>query len=171
MRYLLLAILACGVGTAGAGDTTTTTLAGSTTTTPLPGGCEDDQGFDSIICRLEALTDATDTSDDLGGQQGKLVTAADKARMLINRAREKCASDDAEAEKKSGRYLKKAGRKLLGYKRGLTSNKARKVITDEQVRAAFLGMIEPLIADVKGLKGSLVCPDDASPEVALQPTR
>lgn len=169
MRYLLAAILACGVGTALAGTpttTTTTTLAGSTTTTSLPGGCDDEQDFTSILCRLDALIDATDASDDLAGQQTKLANAADRARGLVARAHEKCASDNAEAEKKAGRDLRKAGRKLIGYKRGLTSNHARKQL-DESVREAFLGLVEPIMEDVKGLKGSLVCPPVASPQGAF----
>jgi hypothetical protein len=167
MRILLAAILACGVGTAGAGVTTTsTTPGGSTTTTTLPGGCDDDQSFDSILCRLDALIDATDASDDLGGQQAKLLSAANGARKLIRRARDKCAADGAQAEKKSGRDLRKAGRKLIGYKRGLTSNHARKQL-DDSVREAFLDLVEPIADDVKALKGSVVCPPPASPSGAF----
>lgn len=179
MRILLTAILACGVGTAGAttfdnvgpagAETTTSTVAEtttttSTTTTTLPDACDDDQDFGSTLCRLDALIAATEASDDLGGQKNKLVTAATKARSLIRSARDKCDAAGPQAEKKSGRDLRKASRKLIGYKRGLTSNHARKSL-DDDVRASFLDLFGSLQDDVKALKG---CPpDDGSPSGAF----
>jgi len=196
MRFLLTAILACSVGTAGAAtfgaagaatttttvpdgttsttvagsSTTTTTFAGSTTTTTtMPDDCGDDGDFGSTLCRLDVLIAQTDASDDLDGQQTKLANAAAKARMLINRAREKCDGGGAQADKKSGRDLRKASRRLIGYRRGLTSNRARKQLDDE-ARRTFLAMIEPLIDDVKALRRA-GCQPDGSPSGAFLPTR
>jgi len=149
--------------------TTTTTPGGTTTTTTLPGGCASGQSFASILCRLEALGEATSNSDELGGQKPKLEKTLSQAAQLTTRAREKCGDGGKNAKKKTGRDLKKAGRKLLGYKRGLTSNHARKQI-EESVRDAFVGLVQPIIDDVKAFKRAVVCPDDAS-EVALQPRR
>jgi len=165
----------CDIGAfevAGASATTTTTTLGGnpTTTTTLPGPCDGAVSFESILCRLDALVAATEASDGIGKAKTKLTKAAGKARDLTVRGRDKCAAGDAKAGKKSGRDLKKAGRKLTGYRRGLTSNKARKTL-DAGVREGFLVLVEPLIDDVKSFRGGLVCPDDASPRLVLQPRR
>jgi len=141
--------------------TTTTTPSGSTTTTTVS-GCGDGDDLRSLLCRVDELIEATDASADLGTQETKLAKAAEGARKLIARGREKCGAGGAKAARKAGRDVKKAGRKLVGYKRGLTSNTAKKQL-DESVRATFVGKVEPLIAEVKSLRGSLVCPDDATP--------
>lgn len=163
----------CDIGAFEAGaatTTTTTTPGGTTTTTTLPGGCEADASFSSILCRLDALVTLTNESSGLGKQQQKLQKTLARADGLTNLARNTCDEGARNAEKNTGRALKKARRKLLGYRRGFTSHRARKQI-EESVREAFLGLVEPLIDDVKTLRGSVVCPDDATPEVTLQPSR
>jgi len=162
----------CDIGAYEAGasaTTTTTTPGGSTTTTTLPGGCEGEESFASILCRLDALADET-ASAEVGNVKTKLTNALSKASQLTGSAREKCGAGGKSAKKKSGRALRKAGRKLKGYRRGLTSNRARKTI-DASVREPLVALVEPIIADLQALKGSVVCPDDAAPTLGLQPSR
>jgi len=163
----------CDIGAyeaGGSATTTTTTPGGSTTTTTtLPGGCAGDQGFASILCRLDALREAT-AAAELGSSKTKLTNGLAKATQLTGSARDKCAAGGKKAKKKSGIALRKAGRKLTGYRRGLTSNRAKKQI-DAGVREPLVALAEPLIDDLRGFRRSVVCPDDASPGLSLQPSR
>jgi hypothetical protein len=142
--------------------TTTTTSPGATTTsTTMPTG---DCGlvpvgptFASIRCRLAALNDATTAATGLGNLQAKVLQPLGKAVDRTDEGQSLCASDDL---KRTRTRLKQVVRQLIQYSHKLRSHSARKKVPAE-VRDPLAAEADLIQADVRALRTSVQCPDDA----------
>jgi len=106
--------------------------------------------FVDIDCRLDLLVAMTQSAQDLGRLQKRLVKVITKARSQKQKA-EGLASSNAKKAKKN---LRKAAHTMRSFVRGFKSLSTRKVIP-EATRNAFLGKAEPISADMAALLATL----------------
>jgi hypothetical protein len=133
-------------------DDTTSTTSSSTTTTTLPGACGAAEAtFDSLHCRLDALSVRLAGADDLGRTKPTLTGQADKLARLLNEAE---AADIAGNAKLARNKLKKAGRVAISMGFRVRSNSGRKNISDA-TRAELTDIVSGFKDDLKTLRGTV----------------
>jgi hypothetical protein len=132
--------------------TTSTSSTSSTTTTTMPGACGvDAASFDSLECRLDALSVRLAGADDLGRTKTTLTGQADKLAGLLAEAE---AADTAGNAKLARNKLKKAGRVAISMGFRVRSNSGRKNISDA-TRAELTETVNALKNDLKTLRGTV----------------
>jgi hypothetical protein len=144
-------------------STTSTTTAGpTTTTTTLPADCAGvptGPTFASLNCRLAALIARVDASPELGTpRQAKISASLAKAKLRKEGAEAKCAESKTPAVKGQ---LAKAAVRIVGVKKRLGQTSARRQVP-EGLRAELTETLNGLQTDVRALRKSVRCPDDAA---------
>jgi hypothetical protein len=130
-----------------------------TATTLPPVGCAgtpDGATFASIDCRLDALLADLDAEPGLGTFGPKLVKNVQTAKARKLDAEGFCRASNAKKVKKQPQQSAKA---LTQYAYRLNGLSARKKIAS--LRHRFLDEAGPIQSDLKMLRGSVRCPDDA----------
>jgi hypothetical protein len=114
--------------------------------------------FESIACRLTALT--TDTQDEaaLGALVPKLVATLDRATERAEGARAACGSGDTKRAKPR---LKQTGRACIQFSHRLRSHATRKKVPQD-LREPLALEGDAIRRDVGTLKSRLACPADAA---------
>ena len=144
--------------------TTSTTTPGqtTTTTTTLPGECASVPSgptFTSLNCRLAALIAQVNASTELGtARQQKLSASLAKAKLRKEGAEAKCAESKTPAVR--GQLIKAALR-IVGVKKKLGQTSARREVP-EALRTELTETLNGLQTDVRALRKSVRCPDDAA---------
>jgi len=143
--------IACATSTT-TSTASTTIVVGTTTTTTLPDDCGVPAAtFASIICRLARLVAEVEASDDLGRLERGLERAVGKA---LTKAREAETRAGAGNTRKANKSLKKARQRLRGFIHKVSSLSGRKLLPDE-TRSGFRAAGDPLVVDLKTLRGTL----------------
>ena len=130
---------------------TTTTLAGCS-------GVPDGATFASILCRLQALRDATAAATALGDLRTKLDQSLGQAIHRATAARDFCSRSDAKHAKSR---LKQVGRQLVQFSHRLRGPKARKTAPLE-VRQPRASEGDAIKGDAGMLRQRLSCPADGA---------
>ena len=150
----------CGIDTCGSSTTSSSSSTSSTTTTTLPPvGCAGTPGgatFASIDCRLDALLADLEAEPGLGTFGPKLVKNVQTAKARKVDAEGFCRASNAKKVKKQ---LQQSAKALTQYAHRLNGLSARKKIAS--LRHRFLDEAAPIQSDLKMLRGSVRCPDDA----------
>jgi hypothetical protein len=129
----------------------TSTSTSTTTSTTLAAGCGvRTPTFASIGCRLAALATRVEAAQDLGRTKPGALAAVKAARDKVRTAEADAAAGRTRPAKNG---LKKAARKVSSFARRLRSLNARKRIPAE-TRAALLAEAEPILEDLKTLRGT-----------------
>jgi hypothetical protein len=169
-RVLLVATLAAAVGGAArdatlAVDTTststTTTTGDTTTTSTLQADCAEVPAgptFASLNCRLAALIAQVAASPELGASQSRISKALAKAKLRKEGAETKCSAAKLLSVKGQ---LAKAVLRLVGVKTALGQPAARREIP-AALRDELTATLNGLQADLRTLRKSVRCPDDAA---------
>jgi hypothetical protein len=140
-------------------SSTTTTHAQTTTTTLPAGDCGNEPAaatFASIDCRLDALLADLDAEPGLGTFGPNLVKNVQTAKARKLDAEGFCRASNA---KKVEKQLQQSAKALTQYAHRLNGLSARKKIAS--LRHRFLDEAAPIQSDLKTLRGSVRCPDDA----------
>lgn len=116
----------------------------------MPGGCVAAPTFDSILCRIDALT-AVAMQADLGNLKPSLLRHLAHAKDRTELAEQ---LEDAGNHRSASNYLKHARRRLNSFRWRIDSRTGRRVI-DADTRGALTGMVEPISADAQTLLLSL----------------
>ncbi len=142
--------------------TSTTTTTSSTSSTLPPGGCDAEPvgpTFSSIGCRLQELVGRVARDPRLGKYQQTLPPVLEGAAAPVDEAEQACAAGELKRAKKQ---LKKSGRQMDGYASRLRSLRARKQLSSSAgLRRELVAAGVAILGDVKTLRGTLTCPDDA----------
>ena len=113
--------------------------------------------FASILCRLEALREATAGATPLGELRRKLDQPLGKAIDRTTAALQLCGGPDA---KRAKTRLKQVGRQLIQYSHRLRGLKARNTAR-EDVREPLASEGDAIKIDAGTLRRALSCPADA----------
>jgi hypothetical protein len=156
------ATLATTTTTTPTGESTTTTVTGSSTTTTLPTGCANvpvGPTFASLNCRLAALIAQVAASPDLGTpRQEKISKSLSKAKLRKEGAETKCTESKLQSVKGQ---LAKAVLRIVGVKKTLGQPAARREVP-AALRVELTTTLNALQADLRTLRKSVRCPDDAT---------
>jgi YVTN family beta-propeller protein len=137
--------------------TTTTTAVPATTTTTLA-GCVRAPTFASLNCRLAALIAQVDAESTLGNLKRRLLNGVRQAKKRKEKAEATCRNGKRPP---ASRELRKSFRKMASFVALLRSRRGRQVIPDG-VRATIGDAATPIRDDLKALRSSVRCPDDAA---------
>jgi len=161
LQYGAAALASTTTTTIATTSTVTTTATSSTTSTTAPaGGCAGvavGPTFASLNCRLAALLAEVNASSQLGSFQTRIRQQVEKAKSRKEDAEARCRAGD-DRHTKSG--LAKAIRKMIQLKHALGSPHARKTIP-QAVRDGLRAEATAIQNDLRTLKGSVRCPEDA----------
>jgi hypothetical protein len=142
--------------------TSTTTTGESTTTSTLPSGCANvpvGPTFASLNCRLAALIAQVAASPDLGTpRQEKISKSLSKAKLRKEGAETKCTESKLLGVKGQ---LAKAVLRIVGVKKTLGQPAARREVP-ATLRDELTTALNTLQADLRTLRKSVRCPDDAA---------
>ena len=144
-------------------STTSTTATGaSTTTTTLPAECGSVPAgptFASLNCRLAALIARVNAAPELGApRQAKIAASLAKAKLRKEGAEAKCTESKLLGVKGQ---LVKAALRIVGVKKRLGQTSARRQVP-AALRTELITTLNGLQTDVRTLRQSVRCPDDAT---------
>ena len=132
-----------------------------TTTTTLPDPCASVPAgptFASLNCRLSALIAQVAASTELGApRQARISKTLAKAKLRKEGAETRCLESKLPAVKGQ---IAKAVLRVVGAKKTLGQTAARRNVPPA-LREELVGLLEALQADLRTLRRSVRCPDDA----------